>query len=83
MIAKEGLPTMYIYKCDNYPLCEFNKDMIKINEINLMSSWHIREKASPIDAYQYVMSVKCEDLEDLKDNDQVNYCQFYTSIYGI
>ena len=28
------------------------------------------------------MLVKCEDLEDLKDNNQVNYCQFYTSIYG-
>ena len=82
MIAEEGLPTMYMYKCDNYPLCEFNENntgMIKINEINLMSTWHSREKTSPIDAYQYVMFVKCENL---KDNDQNDICQFYTSIYG-
>ena len=82
MMAKEGLPTMYIYKCENYPFCEFNENypgMTKINEINLMSSWHNRDKTSPIDAYQYVMFVKCEDLNDEK---QADFCQFYTSIYG-
>ena len=82
MMAKEGLPTMYMYKCDSYPFCEFNENnpgMTKINEINLMSSWHNREKTSPIDAYQYVMFVKCEDLNDEK---QADFCQFYTSIYG-
>ena len=82
MIIKEGLPTMYIYKCDNYPLCEFDENypnMTKINEINLMSIWYSREKTSPIDSNQYVMFVKCEDL---KDNNQTDICQFYTSIYG-
>ena len=78
MIAKEGLPTMYIYRCNNYPLCEFdpnNEGMIKINEINLMSTWHNKEKTSPIDARQYVMFVYCQDSQN-------NICQFDTSIYG-
>ena len=43
MIATEGLPKMYMYKCTNYPLCDFditNKDeVIEINEINRMSTW--------------------------------------------
>ena len=82
MVAEKGLPTMYIYRCDNYPLCEFNEysgGMIKINDINLMSSWHSGEKTSPIDAYQYVMFVKCEDLNE---STQTDTCEFYTSIYG-
>ena len=80
MMAKKGLPTMYISRCDNYPLCEFDKDFdTKINDINLMSTWHSREKTSPIEAYQYVMFVKCEDLDD---SSQTDICEFYTSIYG-
>ena len=82
MVAEKGLPTMYISRCDNYPLCEFNENsrsMIKINDINLKSSWHSGEKTSPIDAYQYVMFVKCEDLNE---NTQIDTCEFYTSIYG-
>ena len=82
MISNEGLPRMYIYKCENYPLCDFennNDKMTLINEINLMSTWHNNEKTSPIAASQYVMFVDCEDLDDLS---QSNHCQFYTSIYG-
>ena len=82
MISNEGLPRMYIYKCENYPLCEFdnnNDKMTLINEINLMSTWHSVEKNSPIDANQYIMFVECEDLDDLS---QSNHCFFFTSIYG-
>ena len=82
MISNEGLPRMYMYKCENYPLCEFEPtkiEMMEINEINLMSTWHGKEKKSPIDASQYLMFVNCEDLDDYT---QSNICQFYTSIYG-
>ena len=82
MISSEGLPRMFMYKCTNYPLCEFNdenNEMILVNEINLMSTWHSFEKTSPIDASQYIMVVNCRDLDDAS---QSKNCQFYTSIYG-
>ena len=83
MIALEGLPIMYIYKCQNYPKCDFDfddDDVIKINEINRMSTWHttfFNNSITPIDAEQYIMIVKCEDLE----NSATDVCQFQTSIY--
>ena len=84
MITTEGLPRMYIYKCNNYPLCNFNKinkdELNEINEVNRMSSWYnkVVDISSPIDAEQYIMFVKCED----SGNTATNICQFQTSIYG-
>ena len=88
MIAIEGLPKMYIYKCSNYPLCDFyTKDeeerekIFEINEINRMATWlntDVDKSNSPIDAEQYIMVVQCENL----NNSLTNVCQFQTSIYG-
>ena len=83
MIATEGSPKMYIYKCTNYPLCEINfknnQNLISINELNRMSLWLNKEKIlSPIDPEQYVMVVKCEEF-GRSDSD---VCQFQVSMYG-
>ena len=70
---------MYIYKCNNYPLCHFNKlKKDEINEINRMSSLYNKKVniSSPIDAEQYIRYVKCED----SGNPATNICQFQTSI---
>ena len=68
MITSEGLTKMYMYKCNNYPLCDFNKDeFFEINEINHMSTWsnkYFNKSLSPIDAEQYFMIVNCENLVD-------------------
>ena len=76
---------MYMYKCTNYPLCEIDMNnrtqLISVNEINRMSTWHNREKEknnSPIDPVQYVMVAICDDIFDSK----TDICQFQTSIYG-
>ena len=59
-----------------------NNKPFEIHEINRMSSWHnkntVLNKNSPIDAEQYIMIVKCEDLE----NSVTDFCKFQTSIYG-
>ena len=85
MMVTEGLPKMYIYKCLNYPLCKADLDnffdVVQINEINRMSTWFYQNfdnEVSPISPEQYVMFVKCEDLE----NSSSDICQFQTSIYG-
>ena len=88
MIATEGLPKMYMYKCTSYPVCEFdynsldqNEDIIKLNEINRVTNWYNDKEErnnSPIDATQYIMVVKCEDLND----HATDICQFQTSIFG-
>ena len=87
MISSEGLPVMYIYKCTDYPICNFDfsktDEVTKINEINSISSWHNKETEknnSPIDKTQYIMIVKCEDLTEL--GSEREYCKFQTSIYG-
>ena len=84
MIATEGSPVMYIYKCLDYPICNFDfndTEVIKMNEINHMSTWHNKEEEknnSPIDKTQYIMIVRCEN----KENSVSDVCQFQTSIYG-
>ena len=84
MIALEGSPKMYIYKCTDYPICNFDfeqDEVIKTNEINHMSTWHNKQPEknnSPIDKTQYIMIVKCEN----KENTVSDTCQFQTSIYG-
>ena len=82
MISTEGLPRMYMLKCENYPLCDIEKTegIKEITEINRISTWHITdiEKNSPISAKQNILVVKCEDLED----SGTDICQFQTSIYG-
>ena len=88
MIAIEGLPKMYMYKCSNYPLCDINTEdkeerekIFEVNEINRMSTWHnvdADKTSSPIDAEQYIMVVKCANL----NNSLTDVCQFQTSIYG-
>ena len=88
MIATEGLPKMYMYKCTSYPVCEFDynsldytEGIIKLNEINRVTNWYNDKEEkdiSPIDAEQYIMVVKCEDLND----HATDICQFQTSIFG-
>jgi hypothetical protein len=85
MITTEGIPRMYMYKCTNYPLCEIDinnrTQLISVNEINRMSTWHNTENEknnSPIDPVQYVMVAICDDIFDSK----TDICQFQTSIYG-
>ena len=88
MIAIEGLPKMYMYKCSNYPLCDFytkdeveREQIFEINEVNRMATWHnvdADKSNSPIDADQYIMVVQCENL----NNSLTDVCQFQTSIYG-
>ena len=89
MISLEGLPQMYIYKCTDYPLCNFDFEdtnlVTKISEINRMSTWHNQESEktnSPIDKTQYIMIVKCEDLTKTSSGSDREYCKFLTSIYG-
>ena len=88
MMVTEGLPKMYMYKCNSYPVCEFdynsldyNENIIKLNEINHITNWYNDKEErnnSPIDAEQYIMVVKCEDLND----PATEICQFQTSIFG-
>ena len=82
MMSTEGSPKMYIFKCTNYPLCdEVRNNLIEINEMNRMSTWHNKDEDrnnSPIDKNQYVMVVDCED----NDDSTYDVCQFQTSIYG-
>ena len=82
MISTEGLPRMYMLKCENYPLCDIEKTegMKEISEINRISTWHITdiEKNTPISVKQNILVVKCEDLKD----SGTDICQFQTSIYG-
>ena len=88
MMVTEGLPKMYMYKCTSYPVCEFdynsldqNEDIIKLDEINRITNWYNDKEErnnSPIDAEQYIMVVKCEDLND----PATEICQFQTSIFG-
>ena len=82
MMSTKGSPKMYMYKCNNYPLCDVKDIQInEINEINRMSTWHNTEddrNNRPIDKSQYVMVVKCENKED----STTDSCQFQTSIYG-
>ena len=88
MIAVEGLPKMYMYKCSNYPLCdvftideEERENIIEVNEINRMATWHNvnpDKENSPIDAEQYIMVVFCTNF----NNSLTDVCQFQTSIYG-
>ena len=88
MFTAIGYPKMYMYKCTSYPFCEFdfdkldeNENIIKLNEINRVTNWFNDNEGknnSPIEAEQYVMVVKCENVNDLT----IDYCQFLTSIYG-
>ena len=86
MISNEGLPEMYIDNCYTYPLCnlDLNKtnstDIIKINNINRMSTWinYDQKNSSPIQSHQFIMFVKCVDLKD----PNIENCKFQTSILG-
>ena len=84
MIATQGMPQMYIYKCSNYPLCEsgtYTHDLIEINETSRISSWQSKDNEinnSPIDAEQYIMIVSCIFLKDSINEE----CKFQTLIYG-
>ena len=87
MIGTEGFPKMYIYKCKNFPNCnidyeniEFLEDVIiSNNSINFVASWKSEEILnSTIDANQYVMAIKCVNIEDSTTND----CKFKTIIYS-
>ena len=88
VLSTIGYSKMYMYKCTSYPFCQFDynslddkENIIKLNEINRVTNWINENEGrnnSPIEAEQYVMVVKCEDLNDLT----INYCQILTSIYG-
>ena len=87
MFSVSGLPKMYMYHCKNYPLCNIDYDkintaegVIKINEINRMNTWHYNStlNSTPISPEQYVMLIKCEDLQEYSSE----FCEFQTSIYG-
>ena len=88
MITLEGYPKMYLYECKTYPSCQLNYDdnlestenVERVAEINRMSTLSLLYKeASPIDAEQTVLMVKC-----IKANTTENYglCKFMTSIFG-
>ena len=81
----EGYSKMYIFKCTTFPVCEFddmessNQLIIPDNEINMVSNWKSKEKIiSPIAPTQYIMGVKCENIEKSK----TDFCKFKTLIYS-
>ena len=85
MFGTEGYAKMYIYNCTTFPLCNFNniessnKLNILDNEINMANSWQSSEPIlSPIDPIQYIMAVKCENIE----NSKTDFCKFKTLIYS-
>ena len=83
MITTKGMTNMYIYKCQNYPLCEsrtFTNDLIEINETSRIFTWRSEENSidnSPIDSEQYIMIVACEFLKD----SIIDECKFQTLVY--
>ena len=85
MMALEGFPQMYIYKCKTYPLCDINIDsadgVIRPNEINGMTSWvNTQPKIyNPIQPEQYIMYVKCPEISN---QENYQYCRFQTTILG-
>ena len=85
MMALEGIPQMYIYKCKEYPLCDVdinNADgVIRPNEINGMTTWVNPQPNiyNPIQSEQYLMYVKCPDIPN---QNKYEYCRFQTTILG-
>ena len=82
-----GAVKMYMYQCKNYPLCNITYDSLdkdenitKVNELNRLNIWKNLEKNrnSIIDTTQYIMIVKCDDIE----NSAYDSCIFETSIFG-
>ena len=88
MLSIEGYPKMYMYKCMTYPFCHFDyktiderRDIIMLNEINRGTNYfndNDGKNNSPIEAEQYVMVVKCDDIPGLKSD----ICHFQTTIFG-
>ena len=83
----KGIPKMYMLKCKNFPFCgvdyetiDKNPDAFLINEINSMNTYHTNnsQNSTPISPEQYVMVVKCVDVNEYVDD----YCEFQTSIFG-
>ena len=86
---KIGKVNMYIYKCDNYPLCQVNSEIIKNS--NFIPSFHSSSKSfkknemnniSPISKTQNILILKCEKgLKIVKDssyNTCINLVNMFT-----
>lgn len=66
-----GFPKMYVYKCDNYPLCDYKeekfKEAIRPRNINRFSSYNVKKEAgyddSPISRKQTLFVVECTHAE--------------------
>ena len=66
-----GFPKMYVYKCDTYPLCGFEKEKltqaIRPRNINRFSSYNVKKEEgyddSPISKKQTLFVVECVQAE--------------------
>ena len=88
MIVKTGYPKMYIYKCQTYPLCEFdpndvteNQHFKRISDINGMSSFFTDEIHTPIDSTQNLLVFKCNDANGT-ENYEYDHCEVLSTIFG-
>ena len=87
-----GFPKMYVYECENYPLCFFQdselQKAIRPRNINRFSSYNVVKKngfdESPISKRQTLFVVQCMKAEN-NDDKNVQYmdslCDFNSLIY--
>ena len=89
-----GFPKMYVYKCENYPLCSFDKETlnnaVRPRNINRFSSYNVLKEEefdnSPISKKQTLFVVQCQEAEELdKENEELKeymdiLCDFYSLI---
>ena len=92
MITLEGYPKMFIYDCENFPICVYelnytnldgNDKAKKVSEINRISTYFIPSEnafRSHIDEHQQLLVVKCNEI-NINDSKE-HYCKFMTSIFG-
>ena len=88
IIGTEGHTKMYIHKCTTFPECKYDYDNIESmkdiiipnNEINTVNSWQSDNEIinSPIESEQYIMIVKCIEINDQTSD----FCKFKSIIYG-
>ena len=72
-----GFPKMYVYKCDNYPLCDYKEEKfqeaIRPRNINRFSSYNVKKEdeydESPISRKQTLFVVECTHAEKGTDEE--------------
>lgn len=87
-----GFPKMYVFKCENYPFCNYDKSELnkatRPRDINRFSSLYSKKEDgfddSPISKKQTVFVVVCEEGQERKDKENLpgymNFICDYTDL---